>query len=699
MKLFIVIYSRQEQELSKSKLFSLVVAFRSGRTFYSFKRIILEFCKLGSSTQLPAKHCMEKLATLYRFKWPGLLGLILLCQFCRIEHSFAYTSPTDSLLALLNTLPENERRLEVLIELTDMLNWQDLEKAKQYGFEALRLGERLDDPIGMAYAMIEISHNYDSYMNKDSSMYYALEAIDLFKKENHPAGKAQGYLRLGYIAENEADFEAATQHLFKALSLFELAKDEAGTTKAFIGLGKLYFKMDKFEEGIDLVRKVDKAILADASGELSGYYHLVMGNNHKGAGLYDQALYHYEKCAEIAQKNGLNIDLIYTNTFMADIFQEQGKYDLAREFYQKAIEYAKVYKDKNLETFPYIGSGRLYNKQGEYERALEQFRAAMERKFDRVHNYYFHEIYRELSVAHEGLGNHDIALQNMVKYSTLRDSFFTERADRLRSEMQAKYESEKKEQAIQQKQKELSFAIFIVILLAISAVTLWKGYLNKRKTNRILQSRNEEKEFLIKEIHHRVKNNLQILSSLLNLQADYMTDPAALNAVEEGRNRVQSMGLIHQKLYMGEDLASVKMEDYVRDLTSHLLTSYGMEKQIEIRTSIKIPPLDLDSAIPLGLIINELFTNSLKHAFPEGQNGVVIIKIWINRAEELCLLVSDNGVGPMEKPSKESSTSFGTDLVRILSKKLKGKIKVSLEDGYQTLLRFSRYRVSKETVG
>lgn len=638
---------------------------------------------------------MKKLLNLRYHRRFFLMGLILAYQFFPLYNSSAHNGPSDSLISILSKLPEDERRLDLLIELADILNWQDLEKAKEYGFEALRLGQRLRDPIGTGYAMIEISHNYDSYMNQDSARYYATEAIELFRKNDHPAGEAQGHLRLGYMAENNGDFEKATRELFEALRLFESSDDRVGLEKAFIGLGKLYSKMDKFEEGIAIMQRAEYSASVEAPDELKGYYHLTMGNNYKGAARFEKALYHYDACREIALRNGFNIDLVYTNTFMADIYQEQGEYEKARQFYQKAIDYAKAYKDKNLETFPYIGSGRLYNKQGQYAEAIAQFQAAMQTKFERVHNYYFHEIYRELSVAHSGLGHIDTALHHMTTYASLRDSFFTDRADRLQSEMQAKYEAEKREQAFIQKQEELSFAIAIVVLLALSAVALWRGYLNKRKANQVLELRNEEKEFLIKEIHHRVNNNLQVLSSLLNLQADYIEDPVALNAVEDGRNRVQSMGLIHQRLYLGENLTAVRMEDYIQDLTDSLVESFGLSKEVEVKTSIQIPPLDIDSAIPLGLIINELFTNALKHAFPEGRRGLVEIDLWINEEEELCLSVADNGVGANTKARMKPSTAFGSDLVKILSKKLKGDIQIHNREGYQTSIHFKRYKLGR----
>ncbi len=621
------------------------------------------------------------------------LLLFFLGQLLLLNVLWSRPSKSDSLISVLNTLPENKERLNLLIKIADHLNWQDLAEAKKYGFEALYLGKKLNDPIGVGYAMVEISHNYDSYLNKDSAVYYSHAAIDLFQKNRHPAGEAQGYLRLGYIAENEGNFEVATKHLFEALRLFEIAKDDFGLSKAFLGLAKLFYKMDRFEEGITYARKA-KPDVELQTDELMAYYHLVLGNNYRGARKYEDALRHYQICQKIALENTFNIDLIYTNTFMADIFQEQGQMDKARTYYQRAIEITRVYKDKNLETFPFIGSGRLYNKEGQYRKAIEQFEAAMQTPTDRVHNYYFHEIYRELSIAHAGLGEHETALAHMVRYSTLRDSFFTERSDRLRSEMQAKYETEKKEEAIQQKKRELAFTIGILIVLASVALLLWRGYVTKRRTNQVLEQRNEEKEFLIKEIHHRVKNNLQVLSSLLSLQSDYVEDPAALDAVTEGRNRVQSMGLIHQKLYTGENLAAVDMEDYIQELTDHLLASFGVSHRIQVSTSVQVPALDVDSAIPLGLIINELVTNALKHAFPaDRQHGVVFIRLWIDEKQQLCLEVADDGEGVMQANGDVSSTSFGTDLIRLLSKKLKGTMEQRTSGGFKTLIRFARYRV------
>ena len=640
------------------------------------KRLFIIFLGLLSKQQMRKYLCI--------FFQGAIVSILLLS----LHTSFGRT-PTDSLINLLDNETDDQVRLRLLIELTDLLNWEDLEKAKTYGFRAMHLGQKLGDDIGTGYAMIELSHNYDSFMNKDSALYYSHKAINLFEKVGHDPGAAQGHLRLGYIAENEGDFTTATTHLFEALAIFEKAEDDQGSFKAMLGLGKLFFKMDRYNEGIDIVKKARLEYKTIKEDDIA-YYNLVLGNNYRGAGNFEQALKHYDACRILAEKNAYNIDLIYTHTFMADIYQEQQKFDIAREYYQKAIGYARVYKDRNLETFPLIGSGRLYNRQGQFEYAIEQFEKAMRTKFDRVHNYYFHEIYKELSIAYSGIGEHKKALEHLDQYATLRDSFFNDRSDRLRSEMQTKYETEKKEEAIQQKKRQLRLSLALLVLSAIGGILLWRANQAKRRMNRILEDRNEEKEFLIREIHHRVKNNLQVLASMLILQSDYVRDPRMVKIMSDGLNRVQTMGLVHQKLYKGDDLAAVNMQEYIQDLASYLLDAFGVGSRIKIETDANIPMLYVDTALTLGLIINELVTNSLKHAFPDARIGRIEVKLWIEN-ECLYLRVADDGQGPSPSKSDDLAMSFGTDLIKILNKKLRGHMFQTTEQGFVTTIRFEKY--------
>jgi two-component sensor histidine kinase len=209
-----------------------------------------------------------------------------------------------------------------------------------------------------------------------------------------------------------------------------------------------------------------------------------------------------------------------------------------------------------------------------------------------------------------------------------------------------------------------------------------------------IELKNSQNELLLREIHHRVKNNLQILSSLLSLQADYLSDESALNAIKEGRNRVQSMAFIHQQLYSEENVTAVNMQIYLADLCGHLSDSFAGDKMaINISYDISVKLLDVETAIPLGLIVNELVTNSIKYAFIGRSDGHIVVRLWVNTHHQLCLFVSDDGEGIPASVNRDKSASFGSDLIEVLSKKLKGKIEVNTKGGYSTLIYFERYKL------
>lgn len=200
----------------------------------------------------------------------------------------------------------------------------------------------------------------------------------------------------------------------------------------------------------------------------------------------------------------------------------------------------------------------------------------------------------------------------------------------------------------------------------------------------------KEKEVLLKEIHHRVKNNLQIISSLLNLQSGYIQDKFAGEIFKESRNRVKSMALIHEKLYLSKDLARIDFAEYVRHLTTHLLRSYGANARA-VRLSIDIEKilLDIDTAIPCGLIVNELVTNSLKYAFPPGVEGEIQITMHQESDGQLALVVRDNGAGLPPNFNFNNTGSLGLQLVSTLTDQLEGTIQLNRTGGttFKILLR------------
>ncbi|WP_228014592.1 ATP-binding protein [Fortiea sp. LEGE XX443] len=186
-----------------------------------------------------------------------------------------------------------------------------------------------------------------------------------------------------------------------------------------------------------------------------------------------------------------------------------------------------------------------------------------------------------------------------------------------------------------------------------------------------------EKEVLLKEIHHRVKNNLGIVSSLLQMQRRRTQEPQAIAILRESQNRIASIALIHEKLYRSQDLANIDFSQYIPDLTIHLFDSYNVNSsQIKLNLQIQNVSLDIESAIPYGLIINELVSNALKYAFPEQRTGEILVKLFQDE-QNLILIIRDNGVGLSPDFDTKKTKTLGITLVQGLVKQLRGTIEIN----------------------
>ena len=231
----------------------------------------------------------------------------------------------------------------------------------------------------------------------------------------------------------------------------------------------------------------------------------------------------------------------------------------------------------------------------------------------------------------------------------------------------------------------------IVLLLIVFLVFGYISYRNRITSNRLLAAKNAENELLLKEIHHRVKNNLEVVSSLLALQSAQSDDVNTRDAMQESQNRVQSIGIVHQKLYQGSNLGAIEMKDYFLNLSESILDTFGADKKVHIECAMEKLDLDIDTAVPLGLIVNELITNTLKYAFPQGSNGKVLIKLEKSKDGALHLEVSDNGVG---KSGKITGTGFGGQLVSLLTRQLGGSMREETKNGTSVFFDFKMDKVA-----
>jgi two-component sensor histidine kinase len=214
----------------------------------------------------------------------------------------------------------------------------------------------------------------------------------------------------------------------------------------------------------------------------------------------------------------------------------------------------------------------------------------------------------------------------------------------------------------------------------------------KRRNEEKLTTLFKEQETLLQEIHHRVKNNLQVISSILNLQSTYVSDEGTLEILKESQNRIKSMSFIHESLYMNNDFSSINFNDYILNLINNLVHSYQIfDNQVNVKTELEIITLGLDQSISCGLLINDIISNAFKHAFPDknkSDNELIITASESNNNVQI--LIADNGIGLKEGMIPEENNSLGIQLIYTLIEQLDGNIQLSGENGTKYLITFEK---------
>lgn len=303
-----------------------------------------------------------------------------------------------------------------------------------------------------------------------------------------------------------------------------------------------------------------------------------------------------------------------------------------------------------------------------------------------------------LSQAYAANNEYKSALHHYQIKFALHDSLMHMEKLRQLNELNIKYETVEKEKQLAETTLHLESAkinqrwmsLGLLGALIISGLSIY-AFRTKIKSNKQLEEKNhqiskalQEKDILLREIHHRVKNNLQMISALLYLHGKSLDDTPAQAALMESQNRVQSMAIIHQNLYQQENLLGVGVHEYLDKLIHHLIDSYNIEKdRIDIYKRIQIQHLDVDTVIPLALIINELISNALKYAFRDGRRGVIHVNI--EMVDGLIQLqVKDNGIGIPE--TNAGGGNFGFKLIHILSERLGATLNINSDHGTSVTL-------------
>jgi len=359
--------------------------------------------------------------------------------------------------------------------------------------------------------------------------------------------------------------------------------------------------------------------------------------------------------------------------------------------------------------------GRFYLQRRQFKKAHTYLDIALNyRSADRLIDQ--RELYKMLFTADSALGNYSAAIKNLQQYQFINDSIYNERKSRQIEELTIQYETQKKEQSIRLLEKEKRLQqneltkeqntkrwILGVTLLLIVTIGLLVNYSRlKQRTNQELQVQQNqiekknhslqnlvaEKEWLVKEIHHRVKNNFHMVMGLLGTQAAYLQSEEAIQAVTESQQRIQAMSLVHQKLYQSENLSAINMTDYIHELIDYLKDSFQTGHTIRFNLQIDPVKFNVSLCIPVGLILNEAITNAIKHAFPDKKQGVIDISLRSLAEDHFLLTIKDNGIGLPAAFDLTSQTTMGIKLMRGLSDDLDATFQVNNNNGTQITLDF-----------
>jgi len=305
-------------------------------------------------------------------------------------------------------------------------------------------------------------------------------------------------------------------------------------------------------------------------------------------------------------------------------------------------------------------------------------------------DYYLNRALLEFSVRH-----FDSASAALEKYNDLKKIRDDEIISGHTQELDARYETGKKDAQIKDldKQNRLRQNL-LLISLAASGIFLAMLFLVLRQ-NKKIKKQEGHLNYLMKELHHRVKNNLQIVSSLLNLQSARIDDPQAQRALTEGQHRIEAMSLIHQKLYQTKTSSRVNIKEFIAELCENLMHAYGYNNsRFTLQLQITVQELEADMAIPVGLILNEAVTNAFKYAYKDVVNPSLAVSLQ-SADNKLLLVVTDNGTSLTEKAWKQSA-SFGRQLMQSLTSQLEGSMQLHCNNGTSFIFELRGYKSEGE---
>jgi len=585
---------------------------------------------------------------------------------------------------------------------------------------AIEIAFKSDISIAKAESFIALG-NYFYYNSKlDSAEIFLHKAEKFIEKENYPITKAGILNSLSGIYRKKGDIPLAIETILKSKTILENASKEQMTEKKrrrLTGeqiilnntLANFYNEIGETQKAIENYDDAYKKAMELNSKGFAGVILSNKGDLLLNSGNPEKALLVLNEAKKLKTEGKTNIiSIANTDQNLGLALLKTGNFNDALININKALS---VFESKNVISGlmeSYTIRGNIYLELNQFDKAIKDCEKAKELSLENGILENQKNACLCLSKAYEKVGDFKNSLINFNLFTQAKDSIFNEKNIKkiTQIEMQYAYDKEKELEKIitetREKEHRTTVNLLIVGLLFVLLISglLYSLNHSRKQLNKQLAGKNNQlkealniNETLLKETHHRVKNNLQIISSLLNMQSKFLDDSHTKDIVVESQNRIKSMSLIHQRLYQGSNLTSIESSSYFNDLLESLLHSYGInEETIEMDVNIENMLLDIDTAIPLGLILTELISNAFKYGVDK-ETGKFHFSFIKQSPNELITIIRDNGSGMSKDFDIHKSKSYGMKLVDILGKKLKADIKFDNNNGLEITMKIHRFKI------
>ena len=603
----------------------------------------------------------------------------------------------DSLFQVLRTSKQDSNKVLLLYNLSREFFNSDIDRAEKYSNRALFLSERLGykKGIAMSYNNLGIINYYKAIYNV--ALTYHDRSLEIMSEIGNRKGMAGSFNNKGAVYTQQGEYALAIEQYLNSIRILEEVNDQEGVGKSYNNIGLVYYLQGNYDQAEDYYSKAleilkplkNHSVISDIMNNL-GIISFEKGE-------YEESLeYHFKSLdGRAGTNNQRGMATSYTN--IGDVYAAKEVVDKAMEYQKKALEIQEELGDKKGMLSSIQGLARVQSLSGNSDQALKYMEDVISISSEIGAKKELRDAYNEISEIYIRKGDYKKALSFKNRYAQMKDTLFSEQTQEIATNLETKFENEKKTKEIEILQREneiqelqlgrnriLIISFTISLVLALVSVVLYartnrdrkKAFSLLQKQNESIKKQKEEKEVLLKEIHHRVKNNLQVINSLIRLQCAYTDDQVALDLFDECQNRIISMALIHEKMYESHDLSNVNIQEYIAELSQNLLRSYRLHKNVELDIDVSVKTLTLDTLIPLGLLLNELISNSLKHAFlDDKEDGVITVKLDRDSSSgKFVLEIGDNGIGLPNDFTFNSALTLGIELVVTLSSQLDGTI-------------------------